>query len=66
MCVSYHEESDSDCRVWEWHRHVVFYDKNGYMREYLYGNYFGRMMMVRKVFGDESEEEDESHEERNS
>ena len=26
MCVSYHEESDSNCRVWEWHRHMVFYD----------------------------------------
>ena len=36
------------------------------MQEYVYGNYFGRMMMMRKVFGDESDEEDESHEERNS
>ncbi|XP_075634590.1 uncharacterized protein LOC142607064 [Castanea sativa] len=66
VCVSFHEESDSDCRVWEWHGHVVFYDdENGYTQEYVYGNYFERMMMTREVFGDESDEEDESNEERN-
>ncbi|XP_050241259.1 uncharacterized protein LOC126690173 [Quercus robur] len=54
-------------RVWEWHKHVVFYDdENGYMQEYVYGNYFKRMMMMRKVFGDENNEEGESHEEGNS
>ena len=35
------------------------------MQEYVYGNYSRRMMMMRKVFGDESKEEDESLEERN-
>lgn len=66
VCVSYHEESDSNCRVWEWHGHVVFYDdESGYTQEYVYGNYFERMMMTREVFGDESDEEDESNEERN-
>lgn len=60
MCVSYHEESNSDCRIWEWNGHVVFYDnENGYTQEYVYGNYFERMM------GDKSDEEDESHEEWN-
>ena len=67
MCVLYHKEFDSDFKVREWHRHVVFYnDKNGYMQEYVYRNYLERMMMMRKVFRDESDEEDESHEERNS
>ncbi|KAK7823128.1 hypothetical protein CFP56_035875 [Quercus suber] len=66
VCVSYHEESDFSCRVWEWHGHMVFYnDENGYTQECMYGNYFERMMMMmRKVFRDESDEEDESHEER--
>ncbi|XP_062172353.1 uncharacterized protein LOC133877915 isoform X2 [Alnus glutinosa] len=58
VCVSSHEEPDSDCRVWEWHGHVVFYDEeNGFAQEYVYGNYFERTM--RKVFGDESDEESE-------
>ncbi|XP_059430760.1 uncharacterized protein LOC132164293 [Corylus avellana] len=58
VCVSFHEEPDSDCRVWEWHGHVVFYDEeNGFAQEYVYGNYFERTM--RKVFGDESDDESE-------
>ena len=66
MCVSYHEDSNSNCRVWEWSGNVVFYDdENGYTQEYVYGNYFERMKMMRKVFGDKSDEEDESHEEWN-
>ena len=45
---------------------MVFYDnENGYTQEYVYGNYFERMKMMRKVFGDKSDEEDESHEEWN-
>ena len=44
----------------------MFYDdENGYTQEYVYGNYFERMVMTREVFGDESDEEDESNEERN-
>ena len=67
MCILYHEKFDSDCKVWEWHKQVVFYDdENGYMQEYVYGNYFKRMMMMRKIFGDENNEEGESHEEGNS
>lgn len=65
VCVSFHEESDSDCRVWEWHGHVVFYDdENGYTQEYVYGNYFERKMMMRNVFGGESDEEEEENEGR--
>ena len=49
----------------EWYEHVVFYnDENGYTQECMYGNYFERMMMMRKVFRDESDVEDESHDER--
>ena len=45
---------------------MVFYDdENGYTQEYVYGNYFERLKMMRKVFGDKSDEEDESHEEWN-
>ena len=45
---------------------MVLYDnENGYTQEYVYGNSFERMMITRKVFGDESDEEDESHEEWN-
>ena len=66
VCISYHKDSNSSCRVWEWHGHVVFYnDGNGYMQECMYGNYFERMMMTREVFRDESDEEDESNEQRN-
>lgn len=27
VCVSFHEEKESDCRVWEWHGHVVSYSE---------------------------------------
>ncbi|KAK1321026.1 hypothetical protein QJS10_CPA03g01562 [Acorus calamus] len=44
MCVGFHDDSDSDYRVWEWHGHIMVYDEeNGYSPEYVYGNYFERV-----------------------
>ncbi|KAJ0084346.1 hypothetical protein Patl1_30867 [Pistacia atlantica] len=58
VCVSFHEEIESDCRVWEWHGHVVSYNEEcGYTQEYVCGSYFERML--KKVVYDESEEEKE-------
>lgn len=45
ICVGFHEESGSDYRVWEWHGHIMLFDEeNGYTPEYIYGNYFERLM----------------------
>jgi hypothetical protein len=39
--VSYQEEPGSGYRTWEWHGHVMVYeDGEGYVPEYVYGNYF--------------------------
>ncbi|CAH9073299.1 unnamed protein product [Cuscuta epithymum] len=44
ICVGFHEESESDYRVWEWHGHIMLFDEeNGYTPEYIYGNYFERL-----------------------
>lgn len=41
VSVSYQEEQGSGYRTWEWHGHVVVYeDGEGYVPEYVYGNYF--------------------------
>ncbi|KAG0567257.1 hypothetical protein M758_7G156200 [Ceratodon purpureus] len=41
VSVSYHEEPGSGYRTWEWHGHVMVYeDGEGYVPEYVYGNYF--------------------------
>lgn len=41
VSVSYQEEPGSGYRTWEWHGHVMVYeDGEGYMPEYVYGNYF--------------------------
>ncbi|XP_021737091.1 uncharacterized protein LOC110703618 [Chenopodium quinoa] len=45
VCVGFHEENGSDYRVWEWHGHIMLFDEeNGYTPEYIYGNYFERLM----------------------
>ncbi|KAK9127146.1 hypothetical protein Syun_015943 [Stephania yunnanensis] len=46
VCVAYHEEPGSDYRVWEWHGHIMLFDlENGYSPEYIYGNYFERLLV---------------------
>lgn len=41
VSVSYQEEPGSGYRTWEWHGHVMVYeDGEGYVPEYVYGNYF--------------------------
>lgn len=45
ICVGFHEEKGSDYRVWEWHGHIMLFDEeNGYTPEYIYGNYFERLL----------------------
>lgn len=44
ICVGFHEDPDSDYRVWEWHGHIMLFDdEDGYSPEYIYGNYFERL-----------------------
>ncbi|KAH0928625.1 LOW QUALITY PROTEIN: hypothetical protein HID58_014352 [Brassica napus] len=44
ICVGFHEDEESDYRVWEWHGHIMLFDEeNGYTPEYIYGNYFERL-----------------------
>ncbi|PIA52999.1 hypothetical protein AQUCO_01000694v1 [Aquilegia coerulea] len=47
ICVGFHQEKDdSDYRVWEWHGHIMLFDdENGYTPEYIYGNYFERLLV---------------------
>ncbi|XP_044499243.1 uncharacterized protein LOC123220739 [Mangifera indica] len=68
ICVGYHEEKDSEYRVWEWHGHLMLFDEeNGYSPEYIYGNYFERLQgkvtrgsgVVEKEKADKEEEEEE-------
>ncbi|XP_061341493.1 uncharacterized protein LOC133287824 [Gastrolobium bilobum] len=45
ICVGFQEEEGSDYRVWEWHGHIMMFDEeHGYSPEYIYGNYFQRLM----------------------
>ncbi|XP_004137786.1 uncharacterized protein LOC101208380 isoform X1 [Cucumis sativus] len=69
VCVGFHEEKDSDFRVWEWHGHIMLFDEeNGYSPEYIYGNYFERLQrqVVNRELNKwkEEEEEDEKEEEQ--
>lgn len=58
ICVGIHEETGSDYRVWEWHGHIMLFDEeNGYAPEYIYGNYFERLLG--KVYKEEEEEKEE-------
>ncbi|MCO5606917.1 hypothetical protein L7F22_061108 [Adiantum nelumboides] len=41
ICVAYHEDAESSCRVWEWHGHLLIFDDDvGFTPEYTYGNFF--------------------------
>lgn len=69
ICVGFHEETGSDYRVWEWHGHIMLFDEeNGYTPEYIYGNYFERLLVksrggeVQKEKEKEEEEEEEEEE----
>ncbi|KAF4373471.1 hypothetical protein F8388_025165 [Cannabis sativa] len=60
VCVGFHQEQDSEYRVWEWHGHIMLFDEdNGYTPEYIYGNYFERVQGKSKRKEEEEEEEEE-------
>ncbi|KAJ4827696.1 hypothetical protein Tsubulata_027553 [Turnera subulata] len=62
ICVGFHEEKGSDYRVWEWHGHIMLFDEeNGYTPEYIYGNYFERLVSkaATKPEVEKGEEEEE-------
>ena len=41
VSIGYQEEPGCSYRTWEWHGHVMVYeDGEGYVPEYVYGNYF--------------------------
>ncbi|XP_022934613.1 uncharacterized protein LOC111441746 [Cucurbita moschata] len=70
ICVGFHEEKDSDYRVWEWHGHIMLFDEeNGYSPEYIYGNYFERLQgkvnreLNKKEAAEEEEEDDDDEKE---
>lgn len=64
ICITFHEEKESDYRVWEWHGHIMLFDEeNGYTPEYIYGNYFERLQGKPRVARDEKEKEEEAEEE---
>ncbi|CAO2814565.1 unnamed protein product [Amaranthus hypochondriacus] len=57
VCVGFHEENGSEYRVWEWHGHIMLFDdENGYTPEYIYGNYFERLMSKAKKDKEEESE----------
>ncbi|XP_013605052.1 PREDICTED: uncharacterized protein LOC106312185 [Brassica oleracea var. oleracea] len=61
ICVGFHEDEESDYRVWEWHGHIMLFDEeNGYTPEYIYGNYFERLpvKLPKKKEAKEKEEEE--------
>ncbi|XP_010529853.1 PREDICTED: uncharacterized protein LOC104806580 [Tarenaya hassleriana] len=71
ICVGFHEDEDSDYRVWEWHGHIMLFDEeNGYTPEYIYGNYFERLPVrlpnrrVEKEKKEVKEKEEEEEEEK--
>ncbi|VFQ76366.1 unnamed protein product [Cuscuta campestris] len=58
ICVGFHEDSESNYRVWEWHGHIMLFDEeNGYTPEYIYGNYFERVSAKPVMKKKQSEEE---------
>ncbi|RID47020.1 hypothetical protein BRARA_I03651 [Brassica rapa] len=60
ICVGFHEDEESDYRVWEWHGHIMLFDEeNGYTPEYIYGNYFERLPVKLAKKKEAKEEEDE-------
>jgi len=73
ICVGFHEEQGSDYRVWEWHGHIMLFDEeDGYTPEYIYGNYFERLLgktaasttATPKQEQEENEDEEEGEEEK--
>ncbi|KAK2997436.1 hypothetical protein RJ639_023177 [Escallonia herrerae] len=67
ICVGFHEETGSDYRVWEWHGHIMLFDEeNGYTPEYIYGNYFEKLVgkAISIVNKDDGEKEEEKEEEK--
>ena len=65
ICVGFHEETGSDYRVWEWHGHIMLFDEeNGYTPEYIYGNYFERLLVKSRGVDEEKEKEKEKEEEK--
>ncbi|OVA18288.1 hypothetical protein BVC80_1835g724 [Macleaya cordata] len=61
ICVSCHDDTDPDYRVWEWHGHIMFYDpEDGFSPEYVYGNYFEKTLL--KELADEVYEEENAEE----
>lgn len=67
ICVGFHQETDSDYRVWEWHGHIMLFDEeNGYTPEYIYGNYFERLIGKRASGGQVVEEKKEEAGEENA
>ncbi|KMS95361.1 hypothetical protein BVRB_009070 [Beta vulgaris subsp. vulgaris] len=66
VCVGFHEETGSDYRVWEWHGHIMLFDEeDGYTPEYIYGNYFERLMGKAGRREKEDKEDEEKEEEEN-
>lgn len=64
ICVGFHEESGSEYRVWEWHGHIMLFDEdNGYTPEYIYGNYFERLVGKAGVSGVKKKEDPVEEEE---
>lgn len=73
ICVGFHEEKGSDYRVWEWHGHIMLFDEeDGYTPEYIYGNYFERLLgktaastaATPKQEQEENEDQEEGEEEK--
>ncbi|CAL8165162.1 unnamed protein product [Prunus armeniaca] len=64
ICVGFHEETGSDYRVWEWHGHIMLFDEeNGYTPEYIYGNYFERLIGKARTGSSGARVEEEAKEE---
>ncbi|XP_020243680.1 uncharacterized protein LOC109821934, partial [Asparagus officinalis] len=60
ICVGVHDEKGSEYRVWEWHGHIMLFDEeDGYSAEYIYGNYFERVVEKKEKKGRDEEEEEE-------
>ncbi|CAH8311031.1 unnamed protein product [Eruca vesicaria subsp. sativa] len=67
ICVGFHEDEESDYRVWEWHGHIMLFDEeNGYTPEYIYGNYFERLPVKVLKSGGGGKEKKEVKEEEES
>ncbi|XP_047330650.1 uncharacterized protein LOC124934202 [Impatiens glandulifera] len=65
ICVGYHEEPDSDYRVWEWHGHIMLFDdEDGYTPEYIYGNYFEKQNLKSKPVVENLVDEDDDDDEK--